>query len=126
VFAGTHQSPIRIKAYGTILADPPAAPGAFQHPRKPSVPERVHFTDRPPATERRLNRNLAAACEARANLIWLTLEAYPSAVRIAWGDACLVFLLQSTSFSFFMDRRRRPNQNQWLETRHLFGLAAPS
>ena len=69
-------------------------------------------------------------------LFWLTTEAYPPGnAGVTFGDVvprCFPegksrhpLELRGTIF-VIRDRRRRPNQEQWLEARHLSGLAVPS
>jgi len=60
-------------------------------------------------------------------LSWLTAEAYlPDNAGAAFGDPCPGRTLDLHGTGYVMqDRRRRPNQKQWLKARPLSGLAAP-
>ena len=134
--SGTHQSPIRIKAVGTVREEPFPAPGSFE-PQK-TVGARSCPIDRPlSASGQRSYRYLACgrvdraipflahdrgvpACKAGA--------AFGAAVPLAFrrGKAGTIPFEQQGTANTEKDRKRRPNQDQWFEAKHLSGLAAPS
>jgi hypothetical protein len=117
----THQD----QGYGTIDQDSFPAPGALSAPENRRCPT-VSTSLTAVRNSTTVNRNLACGHEDRANLLGLTFEAYPSAMPVPCSAVrAPVLFIQGTAF-VVEERRRRPNQEQWLEARHLSGLAAPS
>lgn len=101
-------------------------PLARSSPRKPSVPDRVHFTGRRPKTTAeqvsglRPSRPRHTVSGSRPRRTFPATPVPPSAL-------CPGRSLEPRGTGpVVQERRRRPNQEQWLEARHLSGLAAPS
>ncbi len=134
--SGTHQSPIRIKAVGTVREEPFPAPGSFE-PQK-TVGTRSCPIDWPlSASGQRPDRYLACGRVDRSTPFLAhdrgvpackTGAAFGAAVppRFPEGKSRSSPLEQRGTANTEKDRKRRPNQDRWFEAKHISGLAAPS
>ena len=93
--AGTHQSPIRIKATVRSVRIR-SQPLALASPRKPSVPDRVQFMGRRPRGTTAVQVSGLRPRATAPHRCWLTTEAYPPSMP-APRPARRVSLLTGTS-----------------------------